>query len=435
MENQCHQSVDKKSINIKYGKKVLNLKLPNHCEILELQHKALPLKINEILDKIFSRSLETPSLLELIDKAKKILILIPDITRKSGVKHFLNEIIEAIKIRNKSFYIIFATGTHRSISEDEKKEIIGENLYGKIKDSIVQHDPNDLNMHIYYGTTKSGTPILLNKLFIESDLIISIAAISYHYFAGYGGGRKMIIPGISATKTTIHNHRLVIDENKLMRKPEATTGNLKDNPVHNDIVEGIMIARANKELFAINTIVDEEENIIDLEVGDLFLSHLRACTKYKEMTSINVLKKYDIAIVSCGGFPKDINMIQAHKSLHRLQNIVKDGGTIYFFAECIDGYGNKFFEDFFNFKSSNEMIRELIKNYQINKQTAYSLRMLTEKFNVYLYSTFDKLESEKMGFKKLEKVEVLEEHDFSKEHIACVPSAYNIFLTLQSTQD
>lgn len=429
MENQCHQSVDNEIIKIKYGNKILTANISHCYETLELKHKKLPLKKSNILDRVFSPSPNMPGLLELIDKARKILILVPDITRKSGVKHFLYEIIEHIDDKKINFNIIFAIGTHRAVSEVEMKEILDVKLFDNIKEHIVIHNPDNLDSHTYYGKTKSGTPVLLNKVFIESDLIISIASISYHYFAGFGGGRKMIIPGISATKTALHNHRLLIDEKKLIRKPEAKAGNLKGNPVHNDIVEGVMIAKANKELFAINTIIDEEENIIDLEAGDLFLSHLRACTKYREMTSINVTKKYDILIVSCGGFPKDINMIQAHKSLNRIQNIVKEGGTIFFFAECIDGYGNKHFENFFEYKTSGAMIRELIKDYQINKQTAYSLKLLTEKFNVYLYSALNKSDTERMGFKKLESLEVIEHYNFNNKSIAFVPSAYSVFFT------
>ena len=429
MEHQCHQSADNKIIEIKYGKYHLSTKLPQHCEILELKYNKLPLKKSDIIDKLFSPSPEMPSLLELIDKSKKILFLIPDITRKSGVKHFLYEIIEDIKKKETDYKIIFATGTHRTITEDEMKEILGFTLYDNIKEYIVFHSPDDLDNHIYYGKTKYGTPVLVNKVFNECDLIISIASISYHYFAGFGGGRKMIIPGIAATKTALNNHKLAIDEKNLTRNPEAKTGNIKGNPVHDDIVEGVMIASNNKELFAINTIVNEKENIIDIEVGDLFLSHLRACSKYKEMTSMNVTKKYDILIVSCGGFPKDINMVQAHKSLNRIQNIVKEGGTIFFFAECIDGHGNKYFEDFFDCKTSEEMMKKLIQNYHINRQTAYSLKVLTEKYNVYLYSALDKSETERMGFKKLETLKTFEHCNFKNKSIAYIPSAYNLYFT------
>jgi nickel-dependent lactate racemase len=429
MGNQCHPLADNKIVEIKYGKHVLSIKLPYHCEILELEYSKLPLKKSEIIDKIFSSSTDMPSLLELIDKSKKILFLIPDITRKSGVKHFLYELIEYINNKAVDYKIVFATGTHRRITEGEMKEILGFTIYDNFKEHIVFHNPDNLDDHIYYGKTKYGTPVLLNKVFNECDLIISIASISYHYFAGFGGGRKMIIPGISATKTALNNHKLAIDEKKLTRNPEAKTANIKGNPVHDDIVEGVMIVSNNKELFAINTIIDEEENIIDLETGDLFLSHLRACTKYREMTSINVTKKYDILVVSCGGFPKDINMIQAHKSLNRIQNIVKEGGTIFFFAECIDGYGNKHFENFFECKTSGAMIRELIKDYQINKQTAYSLKSLTEKFNVYLYSALNKSDTERMGFKKLESLEVIEHYKFNNKSIAFVPSAYSVLFT------
>ncbi|MDY6820021.1 MAG: nickel-dependent lactate racemase [Deferribacterota bacterium] len=423
MTRLCPQLVD--NLHIRYGKEIFNIKLPFKVELIDSNKETPHLSNDEIYKKTMTYAIKSQSLNALINKAKKILIVLPDITRKSGVKFILPYLINDICKNNKPFNIIFATGIHRSITSNEIKEIIGYDIYDIVKDKVIEHNPYDRINHIYYGKTKKGTPLLLNSAYHNSDLIITIGAITYHYFAGFGGGRKMIIPGIAAENTIINNHKLVIDEKNLKRRPTATTGKLQNNPVHNDIIEGVMITKANKTLFAINTIIDEKENLIDIVSGDLFMSHIEACREYFDMTAIKVNKKYDILIVSCGGFPKDINMVQAHKSLNRISNIAKEKAQIYFFSECIDGFGNNYFKEFFDIGSSKEMIKELIKNYHVNRQTAYSLKLLTENYDINLYSNFDEQECRKMGFKKINSIEALKTINPNNRNIAFIPNAYN----------
>jgi nickel-dependent lactate racemase len=268
---------------------------------------------------------------------------------------------------------------------------------------------------------------LINKAYREHDLIIPIASVSYHYFAGFGGGRKMIVPGIASRKTALMNHKLVLNGYKKMRDENAVTGNLKFNPVHDDIVEAVMIARIHCDFYAINTILNDNGRIIDVTGGDLFLSHIEATNKLKEYTSIKLDGKYDALIVSCGGFPKDINMVQAQKSLDRATFAVKEGGKIIFFAECSDGYGNKYFEDFFDVKTAKEMFDIIFDDYQINRQTAYNLKNNLEKYEVYLYSLFDKQNCERMGFKHIKDISQIYPILENEEQIGIIPNAQNVF--------
>lgn len=403
--------------------------------MLAVNKKSEVLSANTIIEKLFEKATLSPVLPDIIKNATNILIILPDITRKCGAKKFLKNIISLIKENNKVFSIIFATGTHRSLEYSEMTYIIGEEVFEEEKQHIIKHTSEDLKNHIYYGKTKHGTPVLLNKAFFDNDTIIIISAVSYHYFAGFGGGKKLILPGIAATSAVINNHKLVLDEVRKCRNPLATTGNIKLNPVNDDIIEAVIMATKNKTIFAINTIIDSNGNIVDLTCGELFISHINLCNRLKEITSFEVTDKYNILFVSCGGFPADINMIQAQKSLNRVENIVNDGGIIFFFARCRDGFGNDYFKDFFKYKSSKEMFKALLEDYKINRQTAYSLKINTERFKVYLYSDFTEKESLQMGFKKLRKIEDISTFDFKGEKAGIVPEAYNSYFSLDKLSD
>jgi nickel-dependent lactate racemase len=427
---QCLKSAD--NIQIKYGKKSIELNLNKSVDILSKEISLKPLTINQIFEKLENNSIYSESITQMIKKSKNILIILPDITRKSGAELILPKLIEIIEKSNKNFSFIFATGTHRQMTEDEKKHILSKEIFEKYSKKILPHDPDDIENHNFYGKTKRNTPILINKAYKAHDLIIPIASVSYHYFAGFGGGRKMIVPGIAARKTAIFNHKLVLDEYHKCKHSQAVTGNLKFNPVHDDIVEMVMIARAHCNYYAVNTILNDNSEIIDVIGGDLFMSHIKATEILKEITSICLDKKYDSTIVSTGGFPKDINMVQAQKSLDRATLATKEGGDIIFFAECIDGYGNNYFKDFFELKSAQEMFNSLMNDYQINRQTAYNLKNNLEKFNVYLYSNFDDSDVKRMGFIPLANLENV--HNLIENgNTAFIPNAYNAFFEINKS--
>ena len=415
-------------MELKYGKSVLNLDV-NYI-LLHKEINKKPLSADEIFNVFENNSIYSNSLTEMINNSKRILIILPDITRKSGAEYLLDRLMKLIEDAGKDFSFIFATGTHRFMTEDEKKSVLTENIYNKYSNKIITHDPDNIENHIFYGKTKRNTLIMINKAYREHDLIIPIASVSYHYFAGFGGGRKMIIPGIAARKTALMNHKLVLNGYTKTRDDKAVTGNLKYNPVHDDIVEAVMIARVHCDFYAINTILNDDGKIIDVTGGDLFLSHIEATGKLRNYTSLKLESKYDALIVSCGGYPKDINMVQAQKSLDRATFAIKEGGKIIFFAECADGYGNKYFEDFFDIKTSKEMFNIIFDDYQINRQTAYNLKTHLENYEVYLYSSFSEEDCNRMGFKYLKDISAVSEILKNEKNVGVIPFAANVFFEI-----
>lgn len=389
-----------------YGRGFLTVNIDADC--IGSANKAAALSDSEIYEKLFGDAVMSYPVRETIEDAEKILIILPDATRRSGAEQVLPFIVRTAEEFGKEIGFMIAVGTHRQPTEDELKSIMTAGIYEKYKDAVIPHDSEDYTSMDFYGITKRKTTVLINKAYREHDTIITLGSVSYHYFAGYGGGRKLIFPGIAAKKAIEANHKLAIDPGTKKRHDKAVTGNLRNNPVHDDMVECLMIARSKHTFFAVNTILDEEGRIADMVCGDLFVSHIQAAQRLDEICQVSTEKKYDLLLLSAGGFPKDINMVQAQKYLDRVIPLMKEGGIIVFFAECPDGYGNSYFQEFFDIKTSGEMLSELMKDYRINRQTAYNLKSNLERFDVYLYSSFSKEETERMGFKKLSDVAEIE---------------------------
>jgi len=422
---QCQKSAD--NISIACGDQTISLKLPRAVDIIDVQNTQRPLTEGEIFHILENDPIYSCGLSETIKDAGRILIILPDSTRKSGAEKILPRMIAEIERNGIEFHFMIAVGTHRQATEEELKTILTPEIYEKHRDKVVEHHCENYQENDFYGITKRKTTVLINKQYREHDTIITIGSVSYHYFAGYGGGRKLIVPGIAAKKTTMANHMLALDVTTRKRHERAVTGNMKNNPVHDDLVECVMIARSAHHFFAINTLVDSSGGISALTCGDLFMSHIKAAELLDKVSSVHADTKYDLMFLSAGGFPKDINMVQAQKSLDRIAPLLTEGAKVVFFAECADGYGNSFFEEFFDLKTSEEMLDSLLGDYQINRQTAYNLKTRLEKFDVYLYSDFSEEDCTRMGFKKLKSPEEAAEFVSQASHAGFVPHAYNIF--------
>lgn len=400
----CQKSADK--LNIPYGGGFLPVCID--ADIIEPAKKFTALTEEEVSEKLFGDAVMSYPLRETIEDGENILIVLPDATRKSGAEQILHDIVRTVEEFGKNLSFIIATGTHRQPTEDELKTIITPEIYSKYKEKILTHDAEDYSSMDFYGITKRKTTVLLNRAYRENDTIITIGSVSYHYFAGYGGGRKLIFPGIAGQKAIEANHKLALNVATGKRHENAATGVLKNNPVHDDMVECLMIARSKHTFFAVNTLLDEDGRIADMVCGDLFMSHIQAAQRLDEYCLVNSDKRYDLLILSAGGSPKDINMVQSQKYLDRVLPLLKEGGTAVLFADCPDGYGNRYFEEFFDIKTSDGMHAELMRDYKINRQTAYNLKSNLEKYRVYLYSSFSKEETERMGFSKLSDVSEIE---------------------------
>lgn len=388
-----------KKVKIKYGKKSIELEIPNHTKILT-PHLNPPQKDeNDILHDALDNPIDSTSLENFIHANDKTLIIVPDKTRKARIDFVLKFVLERLK--NRSIKILFANGTHARQTEAEKREIIGDEIYNNFE--IFEHDAYNGEFH-YFGRTSRGTEIFLNKLVSEADKIILIGSITHHYFAGAGGGAKMLIPGVASYKTATQNHKLTLTPDGDIN-PEATNLKLDNNPVYEDIVEAFKIC--NLKVVHLGVILDEQDRITSAFFGDVISSHRAGVDFLRKFFTIYVNEKFDTVISSAGGFPKDVNFIQSHKSIHHSCYILKEGGTLFSFIECRDGIGSRTFLDWFKFKNIEDMKRHLLENYSMNGHTALSLRNKLKFANIIVRSELEDDVLNLMGLRKFDLSETL----------------------------
>ncbi len=345
----------------------------------------------------FDNPFDSKTLEEIINPSETVLIVVPDATRASASGQIVNLLVRRLIANGTMPFdirIIFATGIHRQPTEAEKKEILTPFIYQRIKH--LEHNPRDLVQLVKLGNTKSGTPIELNRALLEHDHVITIGSINWHYFAGFGGGRKLICPGLASSRTINETHKLAFDFDKNNRREGVGTGMLKGNAVHEEFIE---IVEKINPTFSINTITDDNNEATKIFCGNWKTSHEAACNYFADNFSIKVDKKREVVIVSCGGFPHDLNVIQAHKALENAANICEENGTIIWLAECSEGLGKNDFLKWFEFETSENLAENLSEKYQVNGQTAWSLLKKAEKFNVILVSNLPETDTQKMQLK------------------------------------
>ncbi len=327
----------------------------------------------------------TPKLGDIVKPGEKIVIVTSDITRPLPSKEILPELVKEI-LRSgadeKDITIVFALGSHRKHTEDEKKYLVGEEIYNRIK--CVDSDSND---YVRMGISEMGTPIDIFSVVANADRRICLGNIEYHYFAGYSGGAKAILPGVSTRDTIQANHSAMV-------KAAARAGAIDDNPVRQDI-EGVV--KYVSIDFIVNVVLDEDKNIIKAVAGHHVEAHREGCKFLDSLYKIEIPEKADIVITTPGGFPKDINLYQAQKALDNSKNAVKDGGIIILLASCKEGMGEKVFERWMkNATSPDSLIKDIQENFELGGHKAAAIALVLKKARVFLVSDFQPEEVKNM---------------------------------------
>ena len=326
---------------------------------------------------------------------EKVVIVTSDITRYTGSEIYLPLLVERLNgqgITDRDMEILIALGIHRKQTEHEHQKILGQ-LHGRIR--VTDHECDDHDSLTFIGTTSNGIKVSINRRAVEADHLILTGTIGFHYFAGFGGGRKSVLPGIASRASCMASHFAVLNPGEGNGKnPLAVTGNLEGNPVHYAMVEGCSLANP---AFIFNTVLAADKRVIAAFAGDWREAHEAGCRFYHDNFAYPLAEKCDLVVASCGGFPKDINLIQAHKSMEYAAQALKDGGVMILLAECRDGFGNGTFFNWFRHKGLAEFEAALRAQYEINGQTAYSLLQKAQRFRIVLVSQFPAQQVEAMG--------------------------------------
>jgi nickel-dependent lactate racemase len=326
---------------------------------------------------------------------EKTVIVTSDITRYSGSEVYLPLLVERLNrqgVPDRDLEILIALGIHRAQTPHEHEKILGT-LYGRIR--VRDHDCDDQSQLVSIGRTSNGIDVRINRTAVEAENLILTGVIGFHYFAGFGGGRKSVLPGIASRQACLASHFAVLNPGQGSGKNQrAVTGNLDNNPVHQAMNEACALAAPD---FILNTVLAPDKRIMAAFAGHWHNAHEEGCRYYREHFSYPLRAKADLVVVSCGGFPKDINLIQAHKSMEYAAQALKDGGVMILLAECRDGFGNATFFSWFRHKRLDKFEAALREKYEINGQTAYSVLQKALRYRIILVSEFPGPQVEEMG--------------------------------------
>lgn len=392
-------------IQLRYGKTYVPFDYDeNRFQVLGGEKRNAPLTDVEIGARL-DNPLNSKPLEEIINPGETILIVVPDATRQTASGQIVNLLVRRLIANGTQPFelkIIFATGIHRRVTADEQREILTPFIAQRIQ--TLDHDARDLMQLAGLESQRfvnlgeiNGEPIELNRALSEHDHVIIVGGITFHYFAGFTGGRKLICPGLASARTIAATHRIAFDCETKSRRAGVGLGLLKGNPVHEAFT---MVAAKINPAFSINTFVNDKGEATDLFCGEWLSSHEQACELYAAENTIEISEKRELVIVSCGGFPYDINLIQAHKALETASKACADGGTIIFLAECADGTGRSDFSDWFAAENAERLAENLCARYQVNGQTAWSLLRKAETFDIHIITSLTENETRPMRLKK-----------------------------------
>jgi nickel-dependent lactate racemase len=331
-----------------------------------------------------SAPIQSPPIEDLFSPGESVLIVVSDATRATASAQILNLLVRRL-IQNgvapTDLAIIFATGIHRPVTPDEKIELLTPFIAQRVR--TIDHVAYDSAQMVLLGTTDRGTPVEVNRALKDFSHVITTGAIGFHYFAGFTGGRKSICPGLASARTIEATHMLALDFETGGRRAGVGTGLLEGNAVHEECER---IAAMIAPSFSINSVVDERGRAVRIHAGEWRAAHREGCEQYLSDHSLTIEARREVVIVSCGGYPYDINLIQAHKSLDMAAHACTDGGAIVMLAECNDGLGRPDFLKWFAEKDSRALAARLRDSYEVNGQTAWSLLTKAERYRIYLVS-------------------------------------------------
>jgi nickel-dependent lactate racemase len=316
---------------------------------------------------------------EIAKPEHKVAMVVDDATRHAPsevmVLPMLAE-LNAAGVRDENVTVVFGCGTHRAVTAEEADRLLGDEVLKRVK--TISHDCKARDL-VYVGTTRAhGNRVYLNRTFAEADLKVLVGDVGFHYYAGYGGGRKSVLPAVSGEETTKHNHAMILHAN-------ARTGVLAGNPVHEDMTEAARLARVG---FILNVVTNSKGEVVKAFAGDVEQAFLEAVRVVDEMYRVTVDRRADIVVASPGGYPADMNLFQAYKAVDNALGVVKRGGVIILVAECPEGHGNQVFYDWMTrFGELKAVEREIKRNFVLGGHKAYYLLKALQNHQIFLVSS------------------------------------------------
>jgi nickel-dependent lactate racemase len=368
-------------IKFGFGNGFQTVDIPNKnlIGILKSNHADSALTEEEEVLRAIHVPIRSLPLSRIVHSGEKVAVITSDLTRPMPTSLVMPAVLDELYrggVRPEDITLVFALGSHRKQTDAERRKLAGERAWKEIR--CADFDASDC---VCMGTTSRGTPVELSRTVAEADRRVCLGNIEYHYFAGYSGGMKAILPGVAAWKTIQANHSHMTD-------PAACAGRMEGNPVRQDLEEAV--TRFCPADFILNVILDEHKKIIHAAAGHPVYAHREGCAFLDRIYRAEISHKADIVICSQGGAPKDLNLYQTQKALDNAKHAVKKGGVIILIGSCKEGLGQKVFEQWMvESPTPHDMIEHIQSNFQLGGHKAAAIAMVLENADIYLVSEME----------------------------------------------
>ena len=367
-------------LELGFGPGVQTVEVPdaNIREILTPNAVTYDLTGEAEVRRALAEPIGSPALKDIVHPGEKIAIITSDITRPCPSYVMMPPLLDelyAAGIKPADITLVFALGSHRKHTDAERLKLAGECAYREI--TCIDGDPAAT---VHMGVTRRGTPVDVVETVAKADRRICLGNIEYHYFAGYSGGAKAIMPGVSTRAAIQSNHRMMVD---LL----ACAGNITTNPLRADIEEAADICGVD---FILNVVLDEHKKIIKAVAGAVTEAHRAGCAFLDTLYEKKIPERADIVIVSQGGAPKDLNLYQTQKALDNAKHAVKKGGIIILVGACQEGLGERVFEDWImRAQKPADLIEWVRTDFKLGGHKAAAIAMVLENADIYLVSKME----------------------------------------------
>lgn len=345
------------NIKLPYGKEFLDVNIPderlNAVLVSDMHHYKAEKSQTELVREALENPIGTPKLSVMAQGKNKVVIIASDHTRPVPSKVIMPLMLAEIRKGNPKadITILISTGCHRATTKEELEAKFGPEIMANEK--IYVHDCDDESMLVNLGKLPSGGDLIINKLAVEADLLCSEGFIEPHFFAGYSGGRKSVLPGIASRVTVVYNHNA-----GFIASDKSRTGIIDGNPIHRDMLYAARIARLD---FICNVVINSDKEAIYAVAGDCDLAHRQGIDFLNSQCKVKSVPS-DIVITTNGGYPLDQNIYQAVKGMTAAEATINKGGVIIMIAKSNDGHGGEeFYKTFLNEKDVVKMIEEFLK--------------------------------------------------------------------------
>ncbi len=344
----------------------------------------------ETVEKALENPIGTGAIYEIVKKKKpqKVVVVVNDVTRPTPYKFMLPPLmkeLEGVGLKDDQITLVVATGIHRANTDEENRQTFTSEIVDRYR--VVSHNPDE-NL-VSLGKMSDGTELSINREVAEADMVITTGLIGLHYFAGYSGGRKSILPGVAARELITANHAMMTD-------PRAATGSYKENPVHWIMLEAARMAGVD---FILNVVTNVDKEIVSAVAGDVEAAWLEGVRFCEETSVVKLTQQADVVIASAGGHPKDLNLYQAQKALENAASAVRPGGTIILVSKCGEGYGEDVFEKWI--KQANvlqDIFDRFDRHFILGGHKAFAIARVLKEKDVILVSDMSRDDVEKLFF-------------------------------------